>query len=559
MTVLKQGAINQIPFVAVDKTDFATIESGVTSNFTVTLRGVKHGVSDASSSISISRVPSVIHSGIFKQTLEAADTSGLDYAILNIKHASCADQNIPLDFTMQDVSNYLSNISAMVSDVDSQLLLTASDVSNILVDTDAMTSTLSGLSDTISDIYVDTDAMTSTLSGLSNTLSQVLVDTAEIGVSGAGLQSAIASAVWNEPYSNITTASTIGSYMQGIGGGTPATIASAVWSRNPSDISALSTVGSLMVKFQNSAVAATIADADMSNIVSRVWGEKYNVHSALASSFGSFVTQQIQGLSNIQSGMSNTLSAVLVDTADISNIASQILADTATLAGMSNILSQVAVDTADISNVLSNTHGDLANLSNIASQILADTTEASNYLSNISAVLSNVHSTVDGISNVQSGMSNTLSQVLVDTADVSNYLSNMSNVLSDVDSKVTSVESVLSDVSSRIPAALVGGRIDADIGAISTSTDAANKLEASAEIIILGSANADLGSSTVSNFSTTLTKNINDFYNGRVMIFTTGTLTGQATTISDYIGASSQVKVVALTAAPAAGDSFCIL
>jgi hypothetical protein len=43
----------------------------------------------------------------------------------------------------------------------------------------------------------------------------------------------------------------------------------------------------------------------------------------------------------------------------------------------------------------------------------------------------------------------------------------------------------------------------------------------------------------------------NDFYNGRVIVFTSGTLAGQATSISDYVGATVTATVVALTGTPA--------
>jgi hypothetical protein len=44
---------------------------------------------------------------------------------------------------------------------------------------------------------------------------------------------------------------------------------------------------------------------------------------------------------------------------------------------------------------------------------------------------------------------------------------------------------------------------------------------------------------------------VNDFYNGRFIVFTSGALAGQATSISDYVGATKTATVVALTGAPA--------
>lgn len=51
----------------------------------------------------------------------------------------------------------------------------------------------------------------------------------------------------------------------------------------------------------------------------------------------------------------------------------------------------------------------------------------------------------------------------------------------------------------------------------------------------------------------------NDFYNGRVIIFITGTLAGQATDITDYDGSTKALTVTALTGAPSSGDTAVIV
>jgi hypothetical protein len=58
-----------------------------------------------------------------------------------------------------------------------------------------------------------------------------------------------------------------------------------------------------------------------------------------------------------------------------------------------------------------------------------------------------------------------------------------------------------------------------------------------------------------------ITEATSDHYNGRVIIFTSGTLAGQATSISDYeaVGGIGQFTVVALTEAPANNDTFIII
>jgi hypothetical protein len=52
---------------------------------------------------------------------------------------------------------------------------------------------------------------------------------------------------------------------------------------------------------------------------------------------------------------------------------------------------------------------------------------------------------------------------------------------------------------------------------------------------------------------------VNDFYNGRHIIFTSGALTLQATSITDYVGATKTATVPALTGAPADDVTFIIV
>jgi hypothetical protein len=52
---------------------------------------------------------------------------------------------------------------------------------------------------------------------------------------------------------------------------------------------------------------------------------------------------------------------------------------------------------------------------------------------------------------------------------------------------------------------------------------------------------------------------VNDFYNGRVLVFTSGALAGQATAITDYVGATRTLTVTAVTGAPAAAVTAVIV
>jgi hypothetical protein len=123
------------------------------------------------------------------------------------------------------------------------------------------------------------------------------------------------------------------------------------------------------------------------------------------------------------------------------------------------------------------------------------------------------------------------------------------------------VDAILVDTGTTIPAllpsALVGGRIDADMGAISTSTDAADKLEASAETIESGAATAT--TLTTTTMSTNLTEATDNHYTGRVIIWTSGVLLRQATDITAYTGSTKLLTFTAVTEAPANTDTFVIV
>lgn len=116
---------------------------------------------------------------------------------------------------------------------------------------------------------------------------------------------------------------------------------------------------------------------------------------------------------------------------------------------------------------------------------------------------------------------------------------------------------LIDDILNRIPAALVSGRMSSDAVAISGSTDAADKLEASAETIETGAAAA--GTLSTTQMTTNLTEATDDHYNGRIIIWTSGVLIRQATDITDYDGASKMLTFTAVTEAPSADDTFVIV
>ena len=108
-----------------------------------------------------------------------------------------------------------------------------------------------------------------------------------------------------------------------------------------------------------------------------------------------------------------------------------------------------------------------------------------------------------------------------------------------------------------LPSALVGGKMDSDVTAISGSAAAADNLEASAKVIVTGAAIA--GTLSTTQMTTNLTEATDDHYNGRVIIWTSGVLLGQATDITDYTGSTKLLTYTAITESPSAADTFVIV
>lgn len=121
---------------------------------------------------------------------------------------------------------------------------------------------------------------------------------------------------------------------------------------------------------------------------------------------------------------------------------------------------------------------------------------------------------------------------------------------------LTAIQSDLDNIQTRIPAALTaGGNMKSDALAISGSATAADNLEGGGLGLVVSTCAAG---STTTSIVTNLTEATDDHYNGRVITFTTGALLGQTTSISDYVGATKTLTVVALTEAPADTDGFVI-
>lgn len=128
----------------------------------------------------------------------------------------------------------------------------------------------------------------------------------------------------------------------------------------------------------------------------------------------------------------------------------------------------------------------------------------------------------------------------------------------------TTLQADLDDIQTRLPAALVSGRMSSDMVALSGSTAAADNLEESAKVILVRTVDTvtNTHTPTTTEFQADdVTEATADHYIGRVVIFTSGALLGQATDITDYaaVGGIGQFTVTAMTDAPANNDTFIIV
>ena len=96
--------------------------------------------------------------------------------------------------------------------------------------------------------------------------------------------------------------------------------------------------------------------------------------------------------------------------------------------------------------------------------------------------------------------------------------------------------------------------IEIELDKIDYRSDSYANLEASASTIIQG--NPVAGTLSFTEMTTDLTEATDDHYNGRVLIFTSGVLAGQATNITDYDGASKKLTFTALSDQPATGGQL---
>ena len=494
MAQIKKNVLTNIIFPMVDRVDFASIESAITaSDFNSAaikkFFGVTHGNSDAFTSGTISKATTLVHSGIFQQTLKTTETN-YDYLVIRFTPPSCADQILifePLDYDDSDVMSRLSDIgsdlrsflavmSGIQSDAYSMLSDFYSDFQSRVPKAVATNSQLSDLhsdlrsvlivmSDVLSDFYSDFQSRVPKRVATDSYLSDVHSDlaskiagiTATLSVSDI---SDIASAVWAAKYTAHSAASSFGSLVSDIFSRV-ALIQSNV-SDVESQVDLLATSNYLSQVHSDLAskiggITASVSASDISDIASAVWAHTIG---ARVDSRVLVVLSQVSDIDSMLTVMSDVLSDFYSDfqsrvpkrvatdsyLSDVhSDLASKIAGITATLSvsDISDIASAVWATALAEKLVTLNT-SDMSDLRSAIAAGPAATITASDISNIASAVWSEKY-------NVYSALASAFGSFIVQqTQGASNLLSNISALVSDVDSQLLLNASMISDVHSLV-------------------------------------------------------------------------------------------------------------
>ena len=126
----------------------------------------------------------------------------------------------------------------------------------------------------------------------------------------------------------------------------------------------------------------------------------------------------------------------------------------------------------------------------------------------------------------------------------------------------TATQASIANLQARTPAALVGGRTDANLGAINNQTAGVSGLSRSARTIVEGTVGAGSVVTSIVTSSLDPSPTAADQFKGRIVLFAKDTVTlslrGQTTDITAST-ATGVLSVTALTTAPASGDTFVIV
>lgn len=640
MALPKKNQLFQFEVPMVLSTDFASVKSNLTaSQFNAGTRkffGLNHGSSAAITSGAISKVGSLVRSGVFRVTVKPAECNydRVRFAFDGV--TSCAFQMIVENFMDSDDSDLASNITAVAS----QLLLVKSMVSDamsaaqqgnsrvavansrVLVNKSVISDIYSMLSDFQSDFQSRVPKLVATNSQLSDIISDL--------ISKAATATQLASRVW----SNATGAAVASQVL--VIKSQASDLASKLSDVESNLLSFLATTGvqlntSVMSDIR-SAISAGATGAltvsDISDIASAVkvalaslittTGVNLNtsVMSDIRSAITAAPTVTVSDISDIASAVKVALASLITTTgvnlntsvmsdirsavnavtvnltaSDISDIASAVVAAvTVTLTQVNSRVLLVQSYVSDLQSKLSDVESNLLSflgttgvqlntsvMSDLRSAISAGGTGALT-VSDISDIASAVRATMaSDLSDILSSTQQVNSRVLVSKSMVSDIYSLLSHVDSNLQSRIpkaVATNSQLSALVSDLQSSLSDMQSDFNSQLSSIQSDLDNvqtRIPTLANAILLNLSAGTMKAGTVdtAGFSPTTTEFESDdiitattgHWNGRSIIFTSGTLQNQATSISNYslIGGRGHFTVVALTSAPADNVTFIIV
>jgi len=491
MALLKKNQLNNIFAVMVDKTDFASIESGMSANdIDIKLWGVAQGSSTAASAITVSKAAALVYSGLFCITLKAVETDAHDHFMMRLSSTStvsCAIQMIPLEMvdyddsdimsrisdTQSDIRSYLVGMSGMLSDVYSNLSDFKSDFQSRVPKAVASQSLLS---DVRSDIR-------SYLVGMSGMLSDVYSNLSDLK---SDFQSRVPKQAATASQLSLVKSVVSDAHSAAAQGNSRILVVQSM----VSDIDSQLLLNASMISDVQSAIdsQALLGDSRFSDIMSNIDAVTATLSASDISDIASaVVVAQGSRLSDILSAAQQGNSRILVVQSMVSDVDSQLtVTDTAldsqysdlaskignvsvalTASDISDIASAVAVaigsSISDIESQLDVTASKViliqSDVSDIQSAVDSQFVIASNYFSNISAMISDVDSQLNlnasVISDAHSAAAQTNSRALVIqsmVSDVDSQLLLNASMISDIDSQLTVTHSLISDIESAIDA-----------------------------------------------------------------------------------------------------------
>lgn len=291
--------------------------------------------------------------------------------------------------------------------------------------------------------------------------------------------------------------------------------------------------------FSDLSITATTGRVDVASVEGSDATDQINaaVDAALdtaipASPTANSINERIKSLDELtESGGSGDLAAILTDTADMQP-------KFGSPSGAS-ISADIAENQTDLNTIIT----DIGNLNDPDAAAVADAVwdEATAGHTTAGTFGEQVKTDIDAI--------------LTDTADMQPKIGTPAG--SDMSADIAAIQSDTDDIQTRLPAALVSGKMDSDVTAISGSTTAADRLEASVLTIVSGT--AQTGTLSTTQMTSDLSEATDDHYNGRIIIWTSGVLQNQATDITDYSGTNGLLTFTAVTEAPSNGDTFIII